>query len=109
MSWFYLIIAGIFEVGWPVGLRLAQNSNQKMLGISIAVICMLFSGMLLYIAQKSIPMGIAYAVWTGIGIVGTFLVCVIWFNEPNSFASYCGIVLILTGIILLKIANTNIN
>tara|TARA_B110000503_G_C7162720_1_gene420421 strand:- start:1725 stop:2054 length:330 start_codon:yes stop_codon:yes gene_type:complete len=109
MSWFYLIIAGIFEVGWPVGLRLAQNSNQKMLGISIAIICMLFSGMLLYTAQKSIPMGIAYAVWTGIGIVGTFLVGVIWFNESNSFASYCGIILILTGVILLKISNVNIS
>jgi len=109
MAWFYLIIAAIFEVGWPVGLRLAQNSNQKMLGIAIAIICMVFSGILLYIAQKSIPMGIAYAVWTGIGIVGTFLVGVVWFNEPNSFASYCGIILILSGVVVLKFSNISVN
>lgn len=50
-------------------------------------------------------MGIAYAVWTGIGIAGTFLVGILWFNEPTSFISYCGIALIFAGVIALKMAN----
>jgi quaternary ammonium compound-resistance protein SugE len=54
-------------------------------------------------------MGIAYAVWTGIGIVGTFLVGVVWFNESNSFASYCGIILILSGVVVLKFSNISVN
>lgn len=107
MDWLYLLIAGVFEIGWPVGLRMAQSS-EKITGISIAVIYMAVSGAFLYMAQKTIPMGIAYAVWTGIGIAGTFLVGVMWFNEPNSLINYLGIALIFAGVIVLKFANSGV-
>lgn len=108
MAWLYLVIAGIFEIGWPVGLRIAQSSEQKITGGFIAVVCMALSGAFLYTAQKSIPMGVAYAVWTGIGIAGTFFIGVIWFNESNSLINYCGIALIFSGVILLKFANSGV-
>ena len=73
MAWVYLIIAGIFEWGWPVGLKLGLAESGLRWGwIGFSVLCMAVSGKLLLIAQKTIPMGTAYAVWTGIGAVGTF-------------------------------------
>jgi len=105
MSWFYLILAGIFEIGWPVGLKLSQTSNKLLLGILIAVISMMASGGLLWLAQKEISIGTAYAVWTGIGAAGTFLVGVIFYNDPSSFLRYFGIILIISGVVVLKLAH----
>ena len=73
MSWLYLISAGLFEIGWPVGLKMAQNPGTRLTGIAVAVIFMGISGVLLWLAQKNIPIGTAYAVWTSIGVVGTSL------------------------------------
>ena len=105
MAWIYLLVAGIFEIGWPVGFKIAQNPDTRITGIIIAVICMIFSGGLLYLAQRSIPMGTAYAVWTGVGAAGTFLVGVIVFKDPASIINYFGIVLIIAGAMLLKLAH----
>ena len=74
MSWLYLISAGLFEIGWPVGLKMAQNPGTRLTGIAVAVIFMGISGVLMWMAQKNIPIGTAYAVWTSIGAVGTFAV-----------------------------------
>ena len=91
MSWIYLIIAGVFEIGWPLGFKLADSLNTKFFGYTLAIGSMALSGYFLYIAQKSIPMGTAYAVWTGIGTVGTLLIGIIFFNDssmiPSSSAS----------------------
>lgn len=105
MAWIYLLIAGVFEVGWPVGFKVAQNPGTRITGIIIAVVCMVFSGILLYLAQRSIPMGTAYAVWTGVGTAGTFLVGVIVFKDPAFMINYFGIVLIIAGATLLKLAH----
>ena len=66
MAWIYLFAAGVFEIGWPVGLKIAQMPNHRWTGVAIAVSFMAISGTLLWLAQKQIPIGTAYAVWTGL-------------------------------------------
>ena len=105
MAWIHLFAAGFFEIGWPVGFKIAQNSDTRIMGIIISNLCMTCSGFLLFLAQKSIPMGTAYAVWTAIGAVGTFLVGIIFYNDPVSLINYCAIMLIILGVILLKLAD----
>ena len=65
MAWLYLIAAGLFEIGWPVGLKMSQTPGRLAVGVIIAVVCMGTSGGLLWLAQRTIPIGTAYAVWTG--------------------------------------------
>lgn len=105
MSWVYLLLAGVFEIGWPVGLKIAQNPSSRWLGIGVAVVFMAMSGFLLWLAQRQIPLGTAYAVWTGIGASGTFLVGILYYGDPSSFAKYLGVALILSGVITLKVAH----
>lgn len=105
MAWIYLITAGLLEIGWPVGLKIAQEAETRWLGIGIAIIFMTASGTFLWLAQKQIPIGTAYAIWTGIGAAGTFLVGVIVYNDPTSFARYAGVALIIAGVITLKLAH----
>jgi len=104
-AWSLLLLAGLFEIGWPLGLKLAQTPGRTVPGVAIAVVCMAVSGWLLYLAQKSIPMGTAYAVWTGIGAAGTFLLGVVLHNDPASLARFLGVALILGGVITLKLAH----
>ena len=104
MSWVYLIIAGCLEIGWPVGLKMAQTPETRISGIVIAIVFMVASGFLLWLAQKQIPIGTAYAVWTGIGAAGTFFVGVMFYQDPTSFLRYLGVLLIISGVILLKVA-----
>ncbi|MBE7703806.1 MAG: hypothetical protein E7Z89_07145 [Cyanobacteria bacterium SIG28] len=103
MSWFYLLIASIFEVGWPFGMKMASLGANKLYWIIFAIIAMALSGIFLYIAQKEIPIGIAYAIWTGIGATCTFLLGVYVFQDTVSLMKILGIVLIILGIILLEI------
>ena len=103
MSWFYLLIASIFEVGWPFGMKMASLGTNKLYWIIFAIIAMALSGIFLYIAQKEIPIGIAYAIWTGIGATCTFLLGVYVFQDTISLMKILGIVLIILGIILLEI------
>lgn len=105
MHWIYLIVAGIFEIGWPVGLKLAQSPGKAALGIMIAVVCMALSGYLLFMAQKVIPMGTAYVVWTGIGAVGAFMVGVLFYNDAASLLRIAGATLIVGGVVLMKLAS----
>ncbi len=102
MSWFYLLIAAMFEVGWPVGLKMAEISSLKAAWIVFAVVAMAFSGIFLYVAQKEIPIGTAYAVWTGIGASCTFIAGVLFFQDTLSLMRALGVVLIITGVVFLK-------
>jgi len=104
MGWLYLILAGLCEIGWPVGLKIAQKGTHTILGIVIAIVCIVISGYLLFLAQKTINIGTAYAVWTGIGAVGTFLVGVFVFSDPATMLRFVGILFIIGGIILLKLS-----
>lgn len=105
MAWIYLILAGLFEIGWPVGLKLAQQEGAKITGIVSAVIFMTLSGLFLYLAQKQIPIGTSYAIWTGLGAAGTFLVGILFFNDPSGLARYLGVLLIISGVVVLKLAS----
>ena len=105
MAWITLICAGFFEVGWPVGLKMAQQEHTRTLGIVVAVLCMAISGLLLWIAQKSIPIGTSYSIWTGIGAAGTFLVGVLCYGDSASLGRTLGVVLIVAGVATLKIAH----
>ncbi len=104
MSWFYLFIAAIFETGWPVGLKLAQDSDYKFWWIIFAILTMALSGYFLYLAQKQIPIGTAYAVWTGIGTIGTFLIGITMFNDAINVSRFVGVFLILAGVIIFKLS-----
>jgi quaternary ammonium compound-resistance protein SugE len=106
MAWFYLFIAGCCEIGWPLGLKLSQtNSSYKYAWIALAVASMALSGFFLWIAQKTIPMGTAYAIWTGIGAIGAFIVGILMFNDPASFFRIASATLIVAGIVGLRLAS----
>ena len=81
-AWLLLILAGLCEIGWPLGLKWAQSGLWRLPGFIMAGVCMLVSGALLFMAQKHIPIGTAYAVWTGIGAAGTFLAGALLFGDP---------------------------
>jgi quaternary ammonium compound-resistance protein SugE len=105
LAWVYLFIAGLAEIGWPVGLKWAQEPGKLIVGIVVAVVAMAVSGALLFLAQKEIALGTAYAVWTGIGAAGTFLVGVWLFGDPTGLGRYFGVVLIIAGVVTLKLAH----
>jgi quaternary ammonium compound-resistance protein SugE len=105
LAWTCLIAAGLFEIGWPIGLKWAQEPGRTIIGVAIAVVAMTISGILLYLAQKEISLGTSYAVWTGIGAAGTFLVGVWFFGDPSSLGRWLGAALIIGGVITLKLAH----
>ena len=102
--WFYLIAAGLFEIGWPLGLKLSAIPSYKIIGPVIAIASMTISGILLWLSLKGISIGTAYAVWTGIGAAGTFIIGVFFFNDPSILLRWIGVSLIILGVIFLKAA-----
>ena len=92
-------------MGWPLGLKMAQLSSVKMLWILFAILTMALSGYFLYLAQKEIPIGTAYAVWTGIGMVGTFFIGITIFHDAITVIRFVGVFLILAGVIILKLCH----
>lgn len=106
MAWVFLIIAAIFEVGWPLGFKLSSLHPEKFWTfISLASISMMLSGVFLYFAQKSIPVSTAYIIWTGIGAIGTFLLGIFCFGDSASVMRMLFALLILIGIVGLEITS----
>ncbi len=104
MAWVYLILAGLLEIGWPLGLKYGwQENGVRPWPLAGAVVCMIGSGALLLVAQRTIPMGTAYAVWTGIGAVGAFVAGILLFKEPAQAARIACVLLIVAGIVGLKV------
>ena len=104
MPWLYLLAAGMCEVGWAVGLKYTNGFSR--LGPSVfTVITMVVSFVFLAQALRHIPMGTAYAFWTGIGVVGTAILGVVLFAEPATFPRIGCIALIVTGIVGLKLTS----
>lgn len=104
MAWVYLIVAGVMEVGWPLGLKYGWSEDGvRPWPIVAAVVFMAASGAFLFLAQRSIPMGTAYAVWTGIGTVGAFVLGIVLFKEPAQAVRMVCAVLIVVGIVGLKV------
>lgn len=104
-AWICLVLAGVCEIGWPVGLKISNTPGRMAGGILMSVVCLALSGWLLWIAQKSIPMGTAYAVWTGIGAVGAFVVGIIFYGDSASVMRMVSALLIVAGIVGLKLAH----
>lgn len=103
MAWILLIIAAVFEVGWPLGFKLSDVHPERFWTyITLAVVSMTLSGVFLYFAQKTIPVSTAYIVWTGIGAIGTFVIGVCFFGDSVSLLRMFFALLILIGIVGLE-------
>jgi quaternary ammonium compound-resistance protein SugE len=102
MDWAMLAVAGLFEVAWAVGLKYTEGFSRWWPSVGTAL-AMLVSVALLALAMRTLPVGTAYAVWTGIGAVGTALLGIALFGEPATFARLGCIVLIVAGIVGLKL------
>lgn len=104
MSWLYLVIAGLFEIGWAIGLKYTDGFSRP-LPTALTIASMVVSLLLLGLALKNLPVGTAYAVWTGIGTVGTALLGILLLGESASAVRLGCIALIVAGIVGLKIAS----
>lgn len=104
MAWIYLIIAGIFEVVWAIGLKYSHGFT-KLVPSLITLGGMVVSFYLLSLATRTLPIGTAYAVWTGIGALGTVLLGIFLFNEPAGISRIIFLCLIVIGILGLKFAS----
>ena len=102
MHWIILFCAGLFEITWAVGLKMTEGFT-KILPSIITVVGMILSFVLLSMAMKKIPLSISYAIWTGIGIVGTVLFGVFYFHESISLQQIICIIFIVGGIIGLRL------
>ena len=87
LPWIYLTFAGFKEIGWPVGLKMAQTYGQRVIGVIVALAFVLISGFLLWLAQKHIPIGTSYAVWTGSVLPGRFFTASCSMTAQSSYAS----------------------
>ena len=102
MSWIYLLIAGLFEIGWAIGLKYTAGFTKLWPSV-ITIVGMILSFYFLSTAVKTIPIGTAYAIWTGIGAVGTAILGIILFGESKEIIRIFFITLIVIGIVGLKI------
>ena len=102
MAWLYLFVAGLFEVGWAIGLKYTEGFTRLVPSL-LTVAAMILSLALLGLALKTLPVGTAYAVWTGIGEVGTAALGIYLFGEPATAARLASIGLIVAGIVGLKL------
>lgn len=102
MKWILLLIAGIFEIGWAVGLKISDGFTRPIASI-LTIIGMIASYYFLALALKNIPLGTAYAIWTGIGVVGTVIFGIFLFDEPATIMKFVCIFMILFGIAGLKL------
>jgi quaternary ammonium compound-resistance protein SugE len=102
MTWFILLVAGLLEVGWAVGLKYTEGFTRLMPSV-LTILAMAGSVVLLGIAMRSLPLGTAYAVWTGIGTVGTAIAGMILLGEPAGALRLGCIGLIVAGILGLKL------
>lgn len=103
MNWLILVAAGLLEIGWAIGLKYTEGFTRAWPSIG-TVLAMVLSLGLLGIAMKSLPVGTAYAVWVGVGAVGTAILGIVLFGEPANAPRLVSLALILAGIIGLKLA-----
>jgi quaternary ammonium compound-resistance protein SugE len=102
VEWFFLLIAGLFEAAWAIGLKYTEGFTRLYPSIFTGI-CMILSFYFLSQALKVLPIGTGYAVWTGIGIIGTTILGILLFHEALDFARLACIALIFSGVIGLKL------
>ncbi len=103
MNWLVLVIAGLFEMGWAIGLKYTEGFTRLWPTVGTAL-SMIISVGLLGIAMKSLPVGTAYAVWVGVGAVGTAILGIVLFDEPVNMARLVSLSFIVAGIVGLKLS-----
>ena len=102
MGWVYLFVAGLFECGWAIGLKYSDGFTKLWPSV-YTITAMIVSFLLLALAMRTIPVGTAYAIWTGIGAVGVALLGMVLFGESKDIGRLLSIVLIVAGIVGLKL------
>ncbi|AAV89321.1 QacE family quaternary ammonium compound efflux SMR transporter [Zymomonas mobilis subsp. mobilis ZM4 = ATCC 31821] len=107
MAWLVITIAGLFEVIWAYFMKQSQGFT-RIIPTIIMFVTMFTSFGLLSWSMKFLPLGSAYAVWTGIGIIGSFIVGIVFLKEPANFIRILAVSLIIAGIILMKLSNKNV-
>ncbi len=104
MAWAYLTVAGLFEIGWAIGLKYSEGFSKPLPSLFTAV-AMVISLWLLSLAMKTIPVGTAYAVWTGIGAVGVAILGMVLLGESRDILRLLCLFLIIAGIVGLKLVS----
>jgi quaternary ammonium compound-resistance protein SugE len=104
MSWVVLVLAGLFEIGWAIGLKYTAGFTRLWPSVG-TVAAMVVSLGLLGVAMKTLPVGTAYAVWVGVGAVGTAILGIVLFGEPANAGRLVSLLLIVAGIVGLKLAS----
>ncbi|HVK17069.1 MAG TPA: quaternary ammonium compound efflux SMR transporter SugE [Fimbriiglobus sp.] len=102
MAWVYLFFAGLFEIGWAVGLKYTEGFTRFWPTV-LTALSMIISLVLLGLALKTLPVGTGYAIWTGIGAVGTVILGIVLLGEPATFGRLACVGLIVAGIVGLKL------
>jgi quaternary ammonium compound-resistance protein SugE len=106
MAWIMLIIAGLLEVVWAYAMK-QSNGFTKMIPSAITLVMMIASFSLLSLSMRTLPLGTAYTVWTGIGAIGAFVVGIAVLGEQMSFTRICAAMLIVSGLVLMKLATSD--
>lgn len=105
MAWLYLVVAGVLEVVWAYSMKLSHGFTKPVASV-VTIVMMLASFALLSVAMRSLPLGTAYTVWTGIGAVGAFIVGVIVLGEQANAMRIAAAVLIVAGIVMMKLSSS---
>lgn len=106
MNWLILVLAGLFEIAWAIGLKYTDGFTRLWPSVA-TLVAMVISVGLLGLAMKSLPVGTAYAVWVGVGAVGTAILGIVLFNESANIGRIVSLMLIVAGIVGLKLATPN--
>ena len=106
MNWLILVVAGLFEIGWAIGLKYTEGFTRLCPTVG-TVLAMLLSVGLLGLAMKSLPVGTAYAIWVGVSAIGTATLGIVLFNEPANPARLLSLALIFAGIVGLKLSTNS--
>ena len=104
MAWIILVVAGLFEIGWAIGLKYTEGFTRLWPTVW-TIVSMMLSVWLLGLALRSLPVGTAYTVWTGVGAAGTVLLGIVLFDEPATVARLACVALIVAGIVGLKLTS----
>ena len=104
MAWAILILAGIFEIIWAYSMKMSEGFTRLTPSV-VTIVFMILSVVLLSISMRTLPLGTAYTIWTGIGAIGSFVVGIIILNEPITAMRMIAAVLIVSGLVLMKLSS----
>jgi quaternary ammonium compound-resistance protein SugE len=104
MAWIMLVIAGLFEVFWAFSMKQSEGFT-RLIPSALTIVGMLVSFALLALSMRTLPLGTAYTIWTGIGAIGAFIVGIAYLGEALNFTRVCAALLIISGLVLMKLSS----